>query len=103
MADFFKFTDGLVLSDDEQSEFQEQNLEIVDQTQEEKEPEVWFNPPTNTTKDLAIIPEKVRALEASRKRARDINPEEEELREGSGFFVKRPWIFGCSDMRKWIL
>ena len=91
MADFFKFVDGLILSDNEQLESQEQALEIIDRTQEEEEePEVRFNPPTNNTKDLATIPEEVRALEASRKRARDIYPEEEELGEGSGFFVKCP-------------
>ena len=41
--------------------------------------------------------------EASRKRTRDVAPDEEELIEGSGLFVKRPHIPECPDTRKWIL
>ena len=49
------------------------------------------------------MPEEIKVLETSKKCARDSDSEEEELGEGSGFFVKRPWILGCLDMKKWIL
>ena len=41
--------------------------------------------------------------EVSRKRPQDITPDEEELIEGSGLFVKRLRIPGYPDIRKWIL
>ena len=80
----------ILLSDDDIQE-EEQEQEIADLTLEQKE------------LDLETNPIEVRAPKSSKKGIRDIDPDEEELGEGSGFFVKRPWILGCLDMKKWIL
>ena len=54
----------------------------------EEDPKVQFNNPDVVVESLVIAP--VPALEVSRKRPRDIGPDEEELIEGSGLFVKCP-------------
>ena len=47
----------------------------------------------------ALVP----APEVSRKRPRDVTPDEEELIEDSDLFVKRPCIPVCPDMKKWLM
>ena len=67
----------------------------------EEKPEVQFNNPNVVAESLATAP--VPAPDVSRKRAWEFAPNEEELIEGSGLFVKRPQILGCPDMKKWIV
>ena len=99
MADYLSFAGRIPISNSESSD-SKQELNMVDLTLEE-EPIVQFNNPNVDSESLAtaLVP----VLEASRKRSRDLAPDEEELIKGSGLFVKLPWIPECPDTRKWIL
>lgn len=103
MADYLTFAGGIIISDTESSN-SEGEANITDLTVEE-EPEVRFNPPTDVTQDLATnqIQRRVPTTEPIRKRPRDVAPNEEELIEGSGLYIKHPRIAGCPDMRKFIV
>ena len=76
MADYLSFMGGIALSDTES---------------------------TDSEKDLNIMNLTVQVLKFSKKRPRDIAPDEEELIEGSSLYIKRPRIPECPDIRKWIL
>ena len=84
MADYLSFADGIPLLDTESSD-SEGELNVAELTLEE-EPIVQFNNPSVVTESLATAP--TPASEASKKHPQDIAPDEEELIEGSGLFVK---------------
>ena len=86
MVDYFLFVGRISISDIEYSHSKEE-LNVADLTLEEK-PVVQFNNPNVAAESLATAP--LLIPEASRKRPRDIAPDEEELIEGSGLFMKRP-------------
>ena len=74
---------------------------MADLTLEEEEPTSQFDNLNVESESLVTAP--IPAPEVSRKRPWNVAPDEEELIKGSGLYVKRPQIPGCSDSRKWIL
>ena len=96
MADYLSFAGGIPFSDPESSDSEEE-LNIAELTLEE-EPKVQFNNLVVAVESLATAP--ISAPEVSKKWPRDIAPDEEELIEGSGLFVKRLWSPRCLDTKK---
>ena len=87
MADYLSFASGIPISDVESSDSDEE-LNVADLTLDKEKLEVHFNNPSTESENLATAP--VLDLEVSRKRPRDVAPDEEELIEGNGLFMKRP-------------
>ena len=102
MADYLLFADGVSISDPVSSD-SEEDLDISGMNLDEEEPEVRFNDPSMDSEDLVVAP--TSNPEASRKQPRDDDDAQdaEELIAGSGLFAKRPQIFGCPDMKEWLL
>ena len=96
MIDYLSFAGSMPLSDSKSSDL-EVELNVAGLALEE-EPMVQFNNLSVDTESLATT--SLPAPEASKKRPQDIAPDEEELIEGSGLFVKRSCILGCSDTWK---
>ena len=99
MDDYLSFTGGIPISDAESSDSDEE-LNVMGLSLEE-DPEVQFNNPSIKSENLATA--HVPDSEVSRKHPRYVAPDEEELIEGSGMFVKCPRILGCPDMKKWLM
>ena len=99
MADYLSFTGEIVLSDTESLD-SDKELNVMDLALEE-EPVIQFNCLGDASESLVTA--MVQVLKASKKRPRDMAPNDEELIEGSGLYIKRPRISGCPDTRKWIL
>ena len=93
MADYLSFAGGIPLSNIGSSNFEEE-LNVSDLALEE-ESVIQFNNPEVAAESLAIT--LVHILEVSKKHPRDVAPDEEELIEGSGLFVKRPHLLECPD------
>ena len=100
MADYLFFAGGIPISDAESSDSNKE-LNVTGLIIEEEEPEVQFNNPNIESENLVTT--RVSDPEVSRKRPRDMAPDEEELIEGSGLFAKHSRIPGCLDMKKWLM
>ena len=86
MVDYISFAGGIPISNVESSDSDEE-LNVTGLSLEEEQ-EVQFNNTNIELENLATSP--VPDPEVLRKCPRDIAPDEEELIEGSGLFVKRP-------------
>ena len=84
MVDYLSFTGSIPISDTESSDSEEE-LNFAELSLEE-EPMVQFKNLSVDVESLATAP--VPTLEPSKKYPRDVAPDEEELIEGSGLFVK---------------